>query len=75
MEDIKEKTADEIKRRIEALVVRCDCCKLKECIQCEISYTEIQAIKSLIKENNDLRKENKTLKAFVSEIFNSEGDE
>ena len=61
-EAIQKVDMEDNKRRIEALVVKCDTCKMHECIGCEIVYNDIRAIKSLIKENNDLRKENKTLK-------------
>ena len=39
-------TQEEIKR-IEAIIAKCRKCKLAECIQCEISYTDICAISRL----------------------------
>ena len=36
---------------IEKLITRCEKCKLKECINCEISWTEVEAIKKLYKSN------------------------
>lgn len=36
---------------IEKLINRCEECKLKECINCEISWTEVEAIKKLYKAN------------------------
>lgn len=35
-------------KTIEKLITRCEECKLKECINCEISWTEVEAIKKLL---------------------------
>ena len=42
------------KELLEKLVKRCDDCDLFECINCEISWTEVQEIKKLIKRNKEL---------------------
>lgn len=36
------------------LIEKCDNCKLNECINCEISYTEVQEIKKLVDRVKDL---------------------
>ena len=36
-------------QKIEKLINRCDRCGLYECINCEISWADVQAIKSLMK--------------------------
>lgn len=38
------------KEEIESTLNKCDTCNLKECINCEISYTEIQRIKEYIQQ-------------------------
>lgn len=44
--------------KVERLIERCNECKLKECINCEISWTEVQAIKKLYKAYKELEEEN-----------------
>ena len=64
MEDIKEKTADEIEDIINDLN--------------SIAYTRpyfSTIIAKTTKYIMELEEENKQLKAFVSQVFNSEGDE
>lgn len=41
--------------KVENLIKKCDECKLKECINCEISWSEVQAIKRLYEENKELK--------------------
>lgn len=48
---------------LERLIKRCDECKLNECINCEISYSDIQTIKHLIKAYKELKEENEKLKS------------
>lgn len=40
---------------LKRLIKKCDECKLNECINCEISYSDIQTIKHLIKAYKDLK--------------------
>lgn len=40
--------------KIENLIKKCDKCKLKECINCEISWDEVQAIKRFHKAYKEL---------------------
>lgn len=60
---------------LKRLIKKCDECKLNECINCEISYSDIQTIKYLIKAYKDLkeieeshRKENGELRERVKEL-------
>lgn len=62
-------------KEIERLIKKCDECKLNECINCEISYTDIQTIKHLIQAYKDLeeieeshRKENGELREKIKEL-------
>ena len=61
MEDIKEKTADEIRKIAQEELAK----QIRENIDSALIFSYI----------NQLEEENRTLKAFVSEIFNSKGDE
>ena len=45
--------------KIENLIKKCDKCKLKECINCEISWNEVQAIKRFHKAYKELEEKNK----------------
>lgn len=47
-------TKEDIKR-IENIIAKCRECKLAECIQCEISYTDICAISNLYNEKQTVR--------------------
>ena len=40
---------------LKKLIKKCDECKLNECINCEISYSDIQTIKHLIQEYKNLK--------------------
>lgn len=60
---------------LKRLIKKCDECKLNECINCEISYSDIQTIKHLIKAYKELkeieeshRKENGELRERVKEL-------
>lgn len=60
---------------LKRLIKKCDECKLNECINCEISYSDIQTIKHLIKAYKELkeieeshRKENGKLRERVKEL-------
>jgi len=45
-------------KRIKDLIETCKECKLHECINCEISWTEVQAIENLIKGYKELEERN-----------------
>lgn len=42
-------------KTIEQLIDKCKNCTLQECINCEINYNQVQAIKNLLKENKELK--------------------
>ena len=44
-------------KRIESLIKKCNECKLKECINCEISWNEVQAIENILKKHQELQDE------------------
>lgn len=41
-------------KKIEQIIERCDQCKFHECINCEICWNEVQAIKRLVKGYKEL---------------------
>lgn len=41
--------------KLQRLIDRCDKCDLAECINCEISWTEVQALKGLLDKYNNLK--------------------
>lgn len=41
--------------KLQRLIDRCDKCDLAECINCEISWTEVQALKGLLDQYNNLK--------------------
>lgn len=43
--------------KIEKLIAKCDECGLKECIQCEVCWDEVQSIKHLLSEYKKKQKE------------------
>ena len=46
-------------KRVENLIKKCDECKLKECINCEISWTDIVAVRRLVDAYKEIEEENK----------------
>ena len=56
-------------QRIEKIINKCKECRLHECIQCEISYTDSCAISHLYNGYLKYKKENKTLKNALAELF------
>ena len=65
---MKENSRKDI-QEVDKLIKKCDECKLNECINCEISWTEVVSIKKItdeykkiLKMNEVLLKENKELK-------------
>jgi hypothetical protein len=65
---VKENSRKDI-QEVDKLIKKCDECKLNECINCEISWTEVVSIKKItdeykkiLKMNEVLLKENKELK-------------
>ena len=65
---MKENSIEDI-QKVEKLIKKCDECKLNECINCEVSWTEVTSIKKIIDEykrvlgiNEVLLKENEELK-------------
>ena len=60
--------------KLQRLIDRCDKCDLAECINCEISWTEVQALKGLLDKYNNLkeieeehRKENGMLHNIINQ--------
>lgn len=54
------------------LIEKCDNCKLNECINCEISYIEIQEIKKLLNRVTELKQDiekQKTYYEFARELI------
>lgn len=65
---MEENSREDI-QKVEKLIKKCDKCKLNECINCEVSWTEVTSIKKLTDEykrvlgvNEVLLKENEELK-------------
>lgn len=61
--------------KLQRLIDRCDKCDLAECINCEISWTEVQALKGLLDLYNNLkeieeehRKENGELRVELKKV-------
>ena len=46
---MKENSIEKDIKQVESLIKKCDGCKLNECINCEINWTEIQSIKNIIR--------------------------
>ena len=70
---MKENSRKDI-QEVDKLIKKCDECKLNECINCEISWTEVVSIKKItdeykkiLKMNEVLLKENKELKNKIME--------
>lgn len=70
---MKENSRKDI-QEVDKLIKKCDECKLNECINCEISWTEVISIKKItdeykkiLKMNEVLLKENKELKNKIME--------
>lgn len=70
---MKENSRKDI-QKVDKLIKKCDECKLNECINCEISWTEVVSIKKItdeykkiLKMNEVLLKENKELKNKIME--------
>jgi hypothetical protein len=66
---VKENSRKDI-QKVDKLIKKCDECKLNECINCEISWTEVVSIKKItdeykkvLKMNEVLLKENEELKS------------
>ena len=54
------------------LIEKCDNCKLNECINCEISYTEVQEIKKLVDRVTELEQDiekQKTYYEFAKDLI------
>lgn len=62
-------------KRIENLIKKCDDCNLKECIQCDISWSEIQLIKEFYKSYKILKEENEDLKMKIQFISKNNIDD
>lgn len=60
---------------LESQIQTCKECKFATCEQCEISWREVKAIENLKARNKKLEYENKTLKGFVSSIYNETPEE
>lgn len=70
---MKENSRKDI-QEVDKLIKKCDECKLNECINCKISWTEVVSIKKItdeykkiLKMNEVLLKENKELKNKIME--------
>lgn len=57
-----ENSIEEDIKKAEELIKKCDKCKLTECINCEISWTEIASIRRIIDNYRNVLKENEELK-------------
>lgn len=57
-EYMKENSIEEDIKKAEELIKKCDKCKLTECINCEISWTEIASIRRIIDNYRNILKEN-----------------
>lgn len=78
---MKENSRKDI-QKVDKLIKKCDECKLNECINCEISWTEVVSIKKitdeykkvlkinevLLKENELLRQQNISYKNNIHEL-------
>lgn len=71
----KENSIEQDIEKVEKLIKKCDECKLNECINCEISWTEIDSVRRLIdryKEQNDIIKTaNIAIKDLQEKLENS----
>lgn len=71
----KENSIEQDIEKVEKLIKKCDECKLNECINCEISWTEIDSVRKLIdryKEQNDIIKTaNIAIKDLQEKLENS----
>lgn len=73
---MKENSIKKDIEKVENLIKRCEECKLKECINCETSYTEIMSIKRIVDSYKKVLKENEELnyklysKEIALEIYN-----
>lgn len=64
-------------KEVKDLLNKCDNCKLKECIACEFTYTDIQKIKKYVEETESIldkvteecRKQMKEYEDSILEIF------
>lgn len=54
---MKENSIEEDIKWIEKIIKKCDDCGLHECIACEICWTEVQAIKHVLKDYKKLQEE------------------
>ncbi len=59
---MKENSIKKDIEKVENLIKRCEECKLKECINCETSYTEIMSVKRIVDSYKKVLKENEELK-------------
>ena len=71
---MKENSRKDI-RKVDKLIKKCDECKLNECINCEISWTEVVSIKKItdeykkiLKMNEVLLKENEKLNSKIPNL-------
>lgn len=55
---------------VKNIIKQCEQCKLKECIGCGICWGEVQAMKSLLNENNELKQALLTNKNLYEEVCN-----
>lgn len=74
---MKENNRKDI-QKVDKLIKKCDECKLNECINCEISWTEVVSIKKItdeykkvLKMNEVLLKENKELNSKIPNLEQS----
>ena len=58
----------------EKLIKKCDECKLNECINCEISWTEIDLIRRIVDNYKRVLKENEELKNAVNIVNKEKSD-
>lgn len=84
MENLKKKNwkgsvgmNDEDIETLEDLIKKCDECNLNECINCEISWTQVQSIKKVhlsykqLKEIAELKEENRTQRSQLNSAFSN----
>lgn len=63
-----EETSREDIQKAEQLIKKCDECKINECINCEISWTEIVSTRRLIEDYKRVSEENEQLRTEVNSL-------
>lgn len=69
-----ENSIEEDILKSEKLIKKCDECKLNECINCEISWTEIDLIRRIVDNYKRVLKENEELKNAVNIVNKEKSD-